>query len=62
MTHTPGPWKVSDSHGLCVRQVDPGGAMVADLEPDSSVGEWMGPQIAAAYERKKMPPLLGAAR
>lgn len=39
---TPGPWRISDAHGLCIVVDEPDGRMVADFSPDSSQSGWWG--------------------
>jgi hypothetical protein len=43
---TPGPWRLSDGHGLCV---DAGDEMIADMDPASTNGAWEGKRVDATF-------------
>ena len=60
---TSGPWRVSDSHGLCVVGPSGHGGMVADLCPNSTDEKWEGKREDArfiAQARNKWPDHVAA--
>ncbi len=45
---TPGPWRISDSHGLCIVNGDES-ALIADMSSNSDEGRWDGRREDAVF-------------
>ncbi len=48
---TPGPWRISDSHGLCIVNCDESAptALIADMSSNSDEGRWDGRREDAVF-------------
>ena len=61
---TPGPWRISDSHGLCIADLD-NTAVIADMSTNSDEGRWDGRREDAEFisaARLAVPALIARLR
>lgn len=57
---TPGPWKVSTSHGFCIVRDVEDGDMIADMCVDYDAGRWEGKPADAAFIAAASPDVVAA--